>query len=459
MNGGHAKAIYTSKLEWKPAPITLDSGVRHVLMKHESTVDLELPVSIVPQESRPRQPIEISEDSLPRQQFNFIQNTKGDSQSDRLTGSRKESCQPVTKNVNREIENLPDGLVAAEERNGQQGLAFEPIEKNRPNNRVVQKTDQSGEIDNQPSQNTKDKKVMPSHILLADASHGKEEHKSMKTHNPATNQQSNIKERQAKSIRGTARGSQSGNGTRTPKRNVTPTSNKTAGRTRAMTKNEVNSNLNSNNSKNKTAIKPYKTTQRDSSALTNYTAKRPIVKPEDDNNMSDRNLLWLEAMGVANDTDDSDDEPRQAMPTPFTRRDSTDLLIQEAKQACILQSMATYSYQAEHSHSTDTISDDITECSDTYSDESRSTCSTFDLSEQTDDSEPRLVIPKLYDKLDRIEILSAYEKRTTPEGVADHYSMAGDEMGEYSAPVTRRKVPSSIQGRSERYPKLVTSFD
>ena len=51
---------------------------------------------------------------------------------------------------------------------------------------------------------------------------------------------------------------------------------------------------------------------------------------------------------------------------------------------------------------------------------SSSSLSGYDFSEQTEDSEPRLLIPKLYDKLEKIEIMEI--RRTTPEGVLEKVS-------------------------------------
>ena len=156
--------------------------------------------------------------------------------------------------------------------------------------------------------------------------------------------------------------------------------------------------------------------------------------------IDNRHLQWL---ARANDIDDLDDQPRNAYPSPFVRRDSTDLLITEARQAYELQA-SRYFKTIDQSQ----LSDD-SECSDTYADDSRSSCSTFDLSEQTEDSEPRLVIPKLYDKLDRIEI-AEMARRTTPEGVAECHRTSDIDDKSYA------HVYTLIKGDSDSYTLSVT---
>lgn len=136
-------------------------------------------------------------------------------------------------------------------------------------------------------------------------------------------------------------------------------------------------------------------------------------------NPGDRHLEWLASSHRTEPRsgEESDHIPRHMYPAPFLRRDSTDLLIEEAKQAYMRQTRCQFqTIETLAQYDTDTISDDSTQCSDTYSDESRSSYSPFDLSEQTDDSEPRLIIPKSYNRLETIDV-SDSGKRATPEGV------------------------------------------
>lgn len=133
-----------------------------------------------------------------------------------------------------------------------------------------------------------------------------------------------------------------------------------------------------------------------------------------------------------------EETPRPYLPNPYTRRNSTDILLEEARQAYLIRTQKTLQqtdthYKRELSSPIDTDSS-----SDTNSDTSCSTYSAFDYSDHTEDSIPRHVIPKLYDNLENIEIPE--RRRKTPEGVADLYY----EQDRHEDKTVKERVPSFI---------------
>lgn len=117
--------------------------------------------------------------------------------------------------------------------------------------------------------------------------------------------------------------------------------------------------------------------------------------------------------------DESDEEPRLHLPGPYARRNSTDMLLEEAKQAYAEQSLRYYhvlkdGITGDKRELSSPLTNDFSDRSDTETDSSRSSISGFDFSEQTEDSVPRLLVPKLYDKLDKLDVMEI--KRSTPEG-------------------------------------------
>ena len=146
--------------------------------------------------------------------------------------------------------------------------------------------------------------------------------------------------------------------------------------------------------------------------------------------------------------DESDEEPRLKLPDPYTRRHSTDLLLEEARQAYAEQSL-TYFRVITDSRATDNIelssplpTEFSDSSSDTDTDVSRSSLSGYDFSEQTEDSEPRLLIPKLYDKLEKIEIMEI--RRTTPEGVLEKVSDEWNKSHVDNSTTVPERLPSFI---------------
>ena len=148
--------------------------------------------------------------------------------------------------------------------------------------------------------------------------------------------------------------------------------------------------------------------------------------------------------------EESDEEPRLKLPDPYTRRHSTDLLLEEARQAFAEQSLTYFRVITDSASAvTDNmeLSSPLTtefsgSSSDTDTDVSRSSLSGYDFSEQTEDSEPRLLIPKLYDKLEKIEIMEI--RRTTPEGVLEKVSDEWDKSHVDNSTTVPERLPSFI---------------
>ena len=148
--------------------------------------------------------------------------------------------------------------------------------------------------------------------------------------------------------------------------------------------------------------------------------------------------------------DESDEEPRLKLPDPYTRRHSTDLLLEEARQAYAEQSLTYFRVITDSASAvTDNmeLSSPLTtefsgSSSDTDTDVSRSSLSGYDFSEQTEDSEPRLLIPKLYDKLEKIEIMEI--RRTTPEGVLEKVSDEWNKSHVDNSTTVPERLPSFI---------------
>jgi len=104
-----------------------------------------------------------------------------------------------------------------------------------------------------------------------------------------------------------------------------------------------------------------------------------------------------------------DEQPREKIPEPRNRRDSTELLVEEARRAAQARQSPNIkrAHQVRHFDNINHRQRNIN--SDTDSHGSRSTRSSFDLSEQTEDSVPRHLVPQCH-KLGAEDMTQAEER-------------------------------------------------